>query len=153
MLDIGWTEMAVILLVALVVVGPKDLPRLARTIGKWAAKGRSLAYEFQRSLDAMAREAELDDIKKDLKELDKVTKTDLRKTIQETIDPDGSLAEAIKPPRLDLPSGPGAVRPTTPQPVAADPSAAGTGGAAQGPPPAPHLADVDAAPSTGAERG
>lgn len=152
MLDIGWTEMAVILLVALVVVGPKDLPRLARTIGKWAAKGRSLAYEFQRSLDAMAREAELDDIKKDLKELDKVTKTDLRKTIQETIDPDGSLAEAVKPPRLDLPAGPGAVRPAAPQPVAADPSPPGTGGATQGPPTAPHLASADAAPSAGAER-
>lgn len=138
MLDIGWTEMAVILLVALVVVGPKDLPRLARTIGKWAAKGRSLAYEFQRSLDAMAREAELDDIKKDLKELDKVTKTDLRKTIRETIDPDGSLAEAVKPPRLDVTSGPGAMRPMAPVAAAAAEPPAEATTAPPGPPPAPE---------------
>jgi sec-independent protein translocase protein TatB len=135
------------------VVGPKDLPRLARTIGKWAAKGRSLAYEFQRSLDAMAREAELDDIKKDLKELDKVTKTDLRKTIRETIDPDGSLAEAVKPPRLDLPTGPGAVKPTSPPPAPVDAPTVGSGDTLQGPPAAPHLAAADPAPPAGAERG
>ena len=59
MFDIGWSEMAVILMVALIVIGPKDLPRVARTIGKWTGKARAMAREFQRSLDDMAREAEL----------------------------------------------------------------------------------------------
>ena len=63
MFDIGWSEMAVILMVALIVIGPKDLPRVARTIGKWTGKARGMAREFQRSLDDMAREAELQDVK------------------------------------------------------------------------------------------
>jgi sec-independent protein translocase protein TatB len=46
MLDIGWSEMGLILLVALVVIGPKDLPRVARTVGKWSAKARGMARSF-----------------------------------------------------------------------------------------------------------
>jgi Tat protein translocase TatB subunit len=61
--DLAWSEMAIILVVALVVVGPKDLPRLARTLGQWIAKGRSMAREFQRHIDDMAREADLADLK------------------------------------------------------------------------------------------
>ena len=66
MFDIGWSEMALILVVALVVIGPKDLPRVARQIGRWSAKARAMAREFQRSLDDMAREAELQDIKAEI---------------------------------------------------------------------------------------
>lgn len=101
MLDIGWSEMGLILLVALVVIGPKDLPRVARTVGKWSAKARGMAREFQRSLDDMAREAELQDIKA---EIDKVNRTDLRARIEETVDPEGELRRAIQPPRFDDPS-------------------------------------------------
>ncbi len=93
MFDLGWSEMAIIMLVALIVIGPRDLPRVARTVGRWSAKGRSLMREFQRSLDEMAREAELDDIKK---EIDKAGRTDLRKTIERTIDPDGRLKTAFE---------------------------------------------------------
>ena len=64
MFDLGWSEMAVIMLVAIIVIGPKDLPRVARTVGKWTGKARAMARDFQRSLDDMAREAELDEIKK-----------------------------------------------------------------------------------------
>ena len=62
MFDIGWSEMAVILLVALVVIGPRDLPRVARTMGRWVAKGRAMAREFQTALEDMARETELDKV-------------------------------------------------------------------------------------------
>ena len=55
MFDIGWSEMAVVLLVALVVIGPKDLPRVARAMGKWVAKGRAMAREFHSALADMAR--------------------------------------------------------------------------------------------------
>ena len=92
MFDIGWSEMAVIMLVALVVIGPKDLPRLARTLGQWVAKGRSMAREFQRSLEDMAREAELDDVKR---EIEKVGRTNIRKSIEKTIDPTGDLGRAF----------------------------------------------------------
>jgi sec-independent protein translocase protein TatB len=96
MFDIGWSEMAVIMLVALVVIGPKDLPRLARTLGQWAAKGRAMAREFQRSLEDMAREAELDDVKR---EIEKVGRIDIKKSIEKTIDPTGDLGRAFDPTR------------------------------------------------------
>ena len=70
MFDVGWSEMAVILMVALIVIGPKDLPRVGRTIGKWTAKARGMAREFQRSLDDMAREAELQDLKAEMDKLE-----------------------------------------------------------------------------------
>ena len=94
MFDIGWSEMAVIMLVALVVIGPKDLPRLARNLGQWVAKGRAMAREFQRSLEDMAREAELDDVKR---EIEKVGRTNIGKTIERTIDPTGDLGRAFNP--------------------------------------------------------
>ncbi|HMR33907.1 MAG TPA: Sec-independent protein translocase protein TatB [Geminicoccaceae bacterium] len=114
MFDLGWSEMAVILLVALVVIGPKDLPRVAREIGKWTAKARSMARDFQRSLDDMAREAELQDIKA---ELDKATSGNIGKTIQDFVDPDGELNKALDPnqPAPSLPRPPAPV----PEPVSA----------------------------------
>jgi sec-independent protein translocase protein TatB len=95
MFDIGWSEMAVILMVALIVIGPKDLPRVARTVGKWTAKARGMAREFQRSLDDMAREAELQDIKA---EMEKLSRTDMRHKIEETIDPEGELRRSLNAP-------------------------------------------------------
>jgi sec-independent protein translocase protein TatB len=95
MFDIGWSEMAVILMVALIVIGPKDLPRVARTIGKWTGKARGMAREFQRSLDDMAREAELEDVKR---EIDKLSRVDVRHRLEETIDPQGELRRGLNAP-------------------------------------------------------
>lgn len=64
MLDIGWSEMLLIAVVAIVVIGPKDLPRALRTLGQWVGKARSIAREFQSSVDQMIADAELDEIKK-----------------------------------------------------------------------------------------
>ena len=116
MFDIGWSEMGLILLVALIVIGPKDLPRLARQIGRWSGKARAMAREFQRSLDDMAREAELQDIKS---EINKLTRTDLRSEIERTVDPDSSLRRALEPPsRQDFEAKPAAVATTEPVAVA-----------------------------------
>jgi sec-independent protein translocase protein TatB len=95
MFDIGWSEMAVILMVALIVIGPKDLPRVARSIGKWTAKARGMAREFQRSLDDMAREADLQDIKA---EVDKLSRVDVRHRLEETLDPQGDLRRSLNAP-------------------------------------------------------
>jgi sec-independent protein translocase protein TatB len=92
MFDFGWAEMAVILLIALIVIGPKDLPKVARTVGQWMGKARAMAREFQRSLDDMAREAELDDIKK---QIDKAGRMDVGKSIRDTVDPEGDLDKAL----------------------------------------------------------
>ena len=92
MFDLGWSEMAIIMLVALIVIGPKDLPKVARTIGQWTGKARALARDFQRSLDDMAREAELDEIKKSI---DKVGNTSLRQVVKDAVDPDDDLERAF----------------------------------------------------------
>lgn len=62
MLDIGWSELLVVGVLALLVVGPKELPRLMRSVGQWAGKARSMAREFQRSMDDVAREADLKEL-------------------------------------------------------------------------------------------
>ena len=56
MFDIGWSEILVIVVVAIVVVGPKDLPRLMRTFGRYAGKLRRAAAEFQRQFDDAMRD-------------------------------------------------------------------------------------------------
>src|ERR1044071_5848280 len=72
MFDIfSWQHIIIMLIVALVVVGPKDLPRLMNMAGKWAAKARSMAGEFRRSFDEMARESELAELRKEIEDLKK----------------------------------------------------------------------------------
>jgi len=67
MFDIGWTELLLIGIVALIVVGPKDLPRMFHTLGRFTAKAKAMAREFQDSMDEAAREAGVDDIASDLR--------------------------------------------------------------------------------------
>jgi sec-independent protein translocase protein TatB len=137
MFDVGWSEMALVLLVALIVIGPKDLPRVARTMGQWVGKGRAMAREFQRALEDMAREAELDKVKS---EIEKAGRTNLGKTIEKTIDPSGELGQAFDPKVDSRKSGTGAGGTTVsgarangdrPAGVEADPAKAAS------PPPAP----------------
>jgi sec-independent protein translocase protein TatB len=61
--------MLLVLIVALVVVGPKDLPKLMRKMGQWASKARGMADQFRNSFDEMARQSELDELRKELDEL------------------------------------------------------------------------------------
>ena len=67
MFDIGWTELVVIGVVALIVIGPKDLPEMFRTLGRFTAKARSMAREFQRAMETAAKESGVNDVAKDLK--------------------------------------------------------------------------------------
>jgi sec-independent protein translocase protein TatB len=62
MFDIAPTELLVVAVVALVIIGPKDLPRVMRTVGHWAARARGVARHFRSGLDAMMREAELEEM-------------------------------------------------------------------------------------------
>jgi sec-independent protein translocase protein TatB len=72
MFDIfSWQHILILLGVALVVVGPKDLPRMMHMAGKWAGKARSMANEFRKSFDEMARQAELDELRKEIEDLKK----------------------------------------------------------------------------------
>ena len=67
MFDIGWSEMMVVGVVALIVVGPKDLPKMFHTLGEFTGKARGMAREFQRAMDAAARESGVNDVVKDLR--------------------------------------------------------------------------------------
>lgn len=67
--EIGATELLVIAAVALIVVGPKDLPLLLRKLGQWMAKARGMANEFRASFDEMARQSELDELRREVQAL------------------------------------------------------------------------------------
>jgi sec-independent protein translocase protein TatB len=69
MFDLSWSHILLVLVVALVVVGPKDLPRLMRTLGQWMGKARQMADQFRTSFDEMTRQAELDELRKELEAL------------------------------------------------------------------------------------
>src|ERR1051325_11694163 len=69
MVDLSWSHILLVLVVALVVVGPKDLPKLMRTLGQWMGKARQMADQFRTSFDEMTRQAELDELRKELEHL------------------------------------------------------------------------------------
>ena len=69
MLGLDFSEILIIGVVALIVVGPKELPAMMRTVGQWVAKARRLASEFQGQVNEAIREAELDDVKKQVDDL------------------------------------------------------------------------------------
>jgi sec-independent protein translocase protein TatB len=92
MFDIGWSEIAVIAVVALVVIGPKDLPKALHTVGKWVAKARALAREFQNNVDDMVRQAELDELRK---QVEQARSFNLNQELEKAIDPDGKLREPL----------------------------------------------------------
>lgn len=69
MFEVGWSEMLLIAIVMIVVVGPKDLPNMLRTIGRTTAKLRSMAGDFQKQFNEALEEAELGDVKKSVDEL------------------------------------------------------------------------------------
>ena len=72
MLDIGWTEMLVIAVIAIVVIGPRDLPKMLKTVGGWVRKARATVRELQTGIEDMAREAELDEVKKSVESATRV---------------------------------------------------------------------------------
>lgn len=90
MFDIGWTELAIVALIALLVIGPKELPATMRMIAGWIGKIRGLAREFQSGLDDMMRETELDKLKE---QAQGVMHGDLDGMVENTIDPDGKIRD------------------------------------------------------------
>ena len=84
MFDIGWSELVIIAIVALVVIGPKELPATLRTIGKMTARARKVAGDFRAQFDEAMREAELDDVRQTISDAQK-------------LNPVNSLREAMNP--------------------------------------------------------
>jgi len=111
MFDFSWSELALIGVVALVVIGPKDLPRVMRTVGMWVGKARAIAREFQSSLDQMMREAELEEMRK---QVEQATNVNLAHEIERTVDPGGEMRKSLDEPSLPPPAtAPEATSPAT----------------------------------------
>jgi len=93
MLDLGWQEFFLIATIAIVVVGPKDLPNVIRAVMQWIRKIRTMAREFQGSIEEIAREAELDEVRR---EATKLMDQDFSKSILDTVDPGREMANSLK---------------------------------------------------------
>lgn len=92
MFDIGWSELLVIGVVALIVIGPKDLPKALSTMGKWVARARAMAREFQNNVDDMVRQAELDELRQ---QVQKAREFNLTDELEKSIDPDGGVRKTL----------------------------------------------------------
>jgi sec-independent protein translocase protein TatB len=92
MLGLDWTELALIAVVAVVVIGPKDLPDAVRGIAKGIQKLRRMAGEFQSQLDEVVREAKLEDVRNQINE---IRNFDFRGTLEKEIDRDGGLRKTF----------------------------------------------------------
>jgi sec-independent protein translocase protein TatB len=93
MFDLGWQEFMLIAFVAVVVVGPRDLPRVVRSVSTYLRKARSIARDFQNSLEEVAREAELDDLRKEAKS---ISSGDIEKRINDWVDPEGDTKKEME---------------------------------------------------------
>ncbi len=120
MFDISWTEFLLIGVVALIVIGPKELPAVLRTVGQWTRKVRSMAADFQGQFQEAMREAEMADLKKSFDEVKEAASgfttgnlmTSLEKDVSKALDIDvldKPAASATDMPAVDPP-----VTPTTP---------------------------------------
>jgi sec-independent protein translocase protein TatB len=95
MFDIGWSEMLIIGIVTLVVLGPKELPHALKTFSHWMRAARKLGSEFQSGVNEIVREAELEDAKRQLQQ---ISKQSIGDKIEKAIDPSGDLKKAINEP-------------------------------------------------------
>ena len=91
--DLGWSEILVIAVVLVVVVGPKDLPGMLRTFGRVMKQFRSMAGDFRRQFDDALREAELDDVRKGI---DDVRSLDPRRSMRDALSPMKAIGDEIR---------------------------------------------------------
>jgi sec-independent protein translocase protein TatB len=119
MFGFSWSEILIIGVVALVVIGPNDLPRAMKTAARWMSAGRKLAREFQGHVDDLVREAELDELRDQAR---KLAMTPLSQHIESIVDPDKEIARGLAAPDNlhELLSGTPAVTPVA-EPAALPP--------------------------------
>lgn len=94
MFDLGWSEILVIAVVAILVVGPNELPRMMRTIGEWMGKMRRMAQHFQAGVDEMIRQSELEDLRKDLKTIHREVNAPLSTTLRMPAPPPTQMVQS-----------------------------------------------------------
>ncbi|MEE8140586.1 MAG: Sec-independent protein translocase protein TatB [Alphaproteobacteria bacterium] len=92
MFDIGWVEMMVVVVVMIIVIGPKDLPVVLHTMGRWIARVRAMARNFQDSIEELAEETGLDQMRDEVRSIRDFSIED---EIEKAIDPEGEMKEGI----------------------------------------------------------
>ena len=98
MLDIGWQEFTLVAFILLIIVGPKDLPKVLKSIFKFIDKIKNYAYDFKSSVNDMNDELELSELRNDVLEIKKDnTLVETKKTIVEAEDEFKNLKNSIKP--------------------------------------------------------
>src|SRR6202045_2461212 len=119
MFDIGWSELVVIAVVALIAIGPKELPGVLRMVGKWMGKARKMAAEFQGQFQEAMREAEMADLKKSFDEVKEAATGFTSGNVMTSLEKDVGNALRIddidKPAAADTPAIDPPVTPTTPE--------------------------------------
>jgi len=97
MFDIGWTEILIIAVVAIIVVGPKDLPRMLRSLGRYAGQLRRTAGEFRAQFDDAIRDSELDELRSTLQDASDLNPINqIRDSITDSMAPLKESADDIK---------------------------------------------------------
>src|SRR5271154_5656181 len=127
MFDIGWREIAVIAVVALIAIGPKELPGVLRMVGQWMGKARKMAAEFQGQFQEAMREAEMADLKKSFDEVREAASGLAGGNVMTSLQKD--VTSALRIDDVDKPMDP-QVATDTPAPAAIEPPAASNGDAA-----------------------
>jgi sec-independent protein translocase protein TatB len=113
MFDIGWSELVVIAVVALIAIGPKELPGVLRMVGQWMGKARKMAAEFQGQFQEAMREAEMADLKKSFDEVKEAATGFTSGNIMTSLQKDVSSALNIDD--VDKPAVPAIEPPTKPE--------------------------------------
>jgi len=133
MFDLGWGELLVVGAVALIVLGPKELPNALRTITNLTKSARRLAGEFQSGINEIVREAELEDARKAAQSM---TKGSISKAIEKAVDPTGEMKSTVSSLEKDvkqispvgpIPPAPPMAAPVEPAAIAAPQSAEAAG--------------------------
>jgi sec-independent protein translocase protein TatB len=93
MFEVGWSELLVIGIVLIVVVGPKDLPRMLRTFGKATSQMRRMAGDFRRQFDEALREAELDEVRDTVRDINRI---DPRSHVRDALNPIRAVGDEIR---------------------------------------------------------
>ncbi len=119
MFDLAWSEIAVIAVVAMLVIGPKDLPGAIRGIAQGIQKLRRMAGQFQQQADELVREAKLDDVRNTINE---IRSFDLKGQITKAVDGDGTLRDSFSDPMKDSTYTPPAWTPPPPVPTGEAPA-------------------------------
>jgi sec-independent protein translocase protein TatB len=122
MFDIGWSEFVLIAVVALIAIGPKELPGVLRTVGQWMGKARKMAAEFQSQFQEAMREAEMADLKKSFDEVREAASgfskgnllTSLQKDVTDSLRIDDGPTETSATPAVEAPVTPAVEAPVTP---------------------------------------